>query len=321
MKILVTAPFSEPDLKQLETFGDVVYRPWKANGREHTPEQLVDLLKASQANALIVEHDPVNARVLDEVKLEFIGVCRGTPSNVDVAAAAERGISVYTTPARNAQAVAEYVIGELIAMLRKFRQSKSWLLERNWTTSSQESYLQFRGSELCGKTVGLVGFGGVGQKIAGILKHFSCRIQYYDPFLQASPDPDYSAVELEKLFETSDIVSIHLPVTSDTIGMIDRRLFGLMKPDALFVNSARAAVVDRDALYEALKERKIGGAVVDVFYSEPPDERDYELIELPNVSATPHIAGNTLEVDKYHAQILLKALHQRKLQPEAVKGE
>ncbi len=308
MILLVTAPFFEEELERLRRFGDVAYRPWKANGRAHTAEELIAMLHETGAQGLIVEHDPVPAEVFAVDSLQWVGVCRGTPSNVDVAAATRHGVPVFRTPARNAQAVAEYVIGEVIAMLRHIPESRAWLRERRWTDSSHASYLQFRGSELSGKTIGLVGLGGVGRRLAALLRPFGCRIQYFDPHLEASPDPGYAPVALEELFATSDIVSVHLPVTKETQGMIDGRLLGLMKKDAIFVNSARAAVVERTALLAALKERSIAGAIVDVYYAEPPDERDYELVDLPNVQATPHLAGNTFEVDRYHARMMLDAL-------------
>ncbi|CAM3420354.1 NAD(P)-dependent oxidoreductase [Marinicrinis lubricantis] len=317
MNILVTAPFEEEDILKLQRFGSVIYRPWKTNNHPFSPSELIQLLSESDADALIIEHDTVTSTVFEQIDLKFIGVCRGTPSNVDLAAATRHHVPVFHTPARNAQAVAEYVLAEIISMLRKIPESKRWLQERSWTGLSHDSYLQFRGTELSGKTVGLVGLGGVGRRIAQLLKAFGCQIQYFDPYLAASPDPDYRSTRIEHVFATSDIVSIHLPVTKETIGSIDSRLLRQMKPDAIFVNSARAAVVDRKSLFQVLKEGSISGAIVDVFYAEPPDDEDYEMMNLPNVSATPHIAGNTFEVDKHHAEIMLEALHswEQKHQP------
>jgi D-3-phosphoglycerate dehydrogenase len=156
----------------------------------------------------------------------------------------------------------------------------------------------------------MVGFGGVGQRVAGVLKGFSCGIQYYDPYLTQSPHPDYAPRTLEDIFMTSDIVSVHLPVTEETKGLIGERLLNLMKPGAILVNSARASVIERDALLGVLKEKRIAGAILDVFYHEPPDESDYELIMLPNVYATPHIAGASYEVDDHSAVMMNAVLEQ-----------
>ncbi|MDR6552010.1 2-hydroxyacid dehydrogenase [Paenibacillus qinlingensis] len=308
MNILVTAPYTEEQLKVVEQFGKVHFRPWKSNGRAFHANELIELLQETNADALITEHDHVDASVIEAVDLKFIGVCRGTPSNVDVASATRKGIPVFNTPARNAQAVAELVAGSLIVFLRKLREAEYWLKSKTWKSDAHESYLHFRGHELRGKTIGMVGFGGVGQRVAEVLRGFTCEIQYYDPYLQESPNPAYTARSLEDVFATSDIVSIHLPVTADTIGMIDEQLLSLMKPDAILVNSARAAVVNRDALFAALQDKRIGGAVLDVFYHEPPDESDYALIELPNVYATPHIAGASYQVDGYSIVMMNEAL-------------
>jgi D-3-phosphoglycerate dehydrogenase len=308
MNILVTAPYTEEELKVVERFGKVHFRPWKLNGRGFHADELIQLLQETKADALITEHDHVEASVIEAVDLKFIGVCRGTPSNVDVACATRKGIPVFNTPARNAQAVAELVAGSLIVFLRRLREAEDWLRSKVWKTDAHESYLHFRGHELGGKKVGMVGFGGVGQRVAEVLKGFTCEIQYYDPYLQQSPNPAYTACSLEDVFATSDIVSIHLPVTANTIGLIDERLLGLMKPDAILVNSARATVVNRDALLTVLQEKRIGGAILDVFYHEPPDESDYALIELPNVYATPHIAGASYQVDGHSIVIMNEAL-------------
>ncbi|CAG7654637.1 NAD(P)-dependent oxidoreductase [Paenibacillus allorhizosphaerae] len=304
MNILVTAPYSSEALQQLERYGTVHFRPWKPHGRAFHSDELIRLIQETGADCLITEHDHVDASVIETVDLKFIGVCRGTPSNVDIAKATSRGIPVFNTPARNAQAVAELVTAGLIVFLRKMREGEAWLKSGQWKGDAHESYLYFRGHEICGKTVGMVGFGGVGQRVAAVLSGFSCKIQYYDPYLKQSPNPEYVPITLEEIFSTSDIVSIHLPVTAETTGSINERLFRMMKPEAIFVNSARAAVVDRDALYNTLKEQRIGGAILDVFYNEPPDASDYELISLPNVYATPHIAGASFEVDGYSVTIM-----------------
>ncbi|TDF97967.1 NAD(P)-dependent oxidoreductase [Paenibacillus piri] len=310
MNILVTAPYTEATLKGLDPIGNIHFRPWKPHGRAYYAKELIQLLQETGADALITEHDHVDAEVMNAAKLSFIGVCRGTPSNVDIAEATRLGIPVFNTPARNAQAVAEMVAAGIIVFLRKMRESELWLKEGSWKADAHESYLNFRGHELCGRTVGIVGFGGVGRKVAHLLKQFSCNIQFFDPYLTEDPDPEYKRCTAEQLFSTSDVVSIHLPATQETEKIISHELLGLMKSDAILVNSARASVVDRDALYSVLKESRIAGAVLDVFWHEPPQASDYELIRLPNVYATPHIAGASYEVDHYGAVIMNEAVHE-----------
>jgi D-3-phosphoglycerate dehydrogenase len=308
LRILVTAPYSEDGLDKLREYGDVFYQCWKENGEAHSPEQVIQLLEKYDANALIIEHDKIDKTVLDSRLLSFIGVCRGTPSNVDVAYASEKHIPIFHTPARNAQAVAEMVVASIVFFYRKVFRANTWLKEGDWDGGAHDSYLQFKGNELAGKTVGMVGFGAVGQTIAKLLHAYPCRVQYYDPFLPESPNEEYTSVSLEAIFETSDIVSIHLPENEKTKDMINADLIDRMKKDAIFINSARASVVNRDALYRALKEKRIRGAILDVFHHEPPDDIDMEIIRMDNVLATPHIAGATYEVEKHHEEIMNDAL-------------
>ena len=305
MRILVTAPYNEKGLKELKNvFGEVLYKEWKEHGRAYNESELISLLKSTRADALITEHDHVTANVIQSnPNIQFIGVCRGTPSNVSLETAAIYGIPVFYTPARNAQAVAEMFVANVINVLRKTIPSWQWLTGKNWEEGAHTSYLEFKGNELAGRTVGMVGFGAVGQRIAKLIKDFPVTIKFYDPFLQIY-DSAYIKSSLDEIFETSDIVSIHLPVNKNTIGMIDKTLISKMKSDSIFVNTARASVVKREDLLDALENNRIRGAILDVFDHEPPDEIDYKLIESPKVLATPHTAGATFEVEDHHVEIL-----------------
>lgn len=306
VKVLLTAPYEhEKAMKELETlFDEIIYRPWKPHGRAYNPAELRALLEETKADALISEHDEITADVLyAHPHLKFVGICRGTPSNIDVAVATELGIPVFHTPARNAQAVAEMFIANVITLMRNTRPAMDWLAGRNWGEGAHTSYLQFKGNELAGKKVGMVGFGAVGQYTARMLLGFPTDILYYDPYY-TDPNPIFKKVELEELFAVCDVVGIHLPVTAETQGMIDKKYLSLLKKDAIFVNTARATVVNREDLLAVLEAEKIRGAVLDVFYHEPPDEVDYKMIHHKNVLATPHIAGATNEVEDHHAFIM-----------------
>lgn len=309
MTVLVTAPYNEEGRKELEElFGSVIYHSWKEQGRAYREDELIQLLKESHAIGLITELDQVTDNVFASVSgLSFVGVCRGMPSNVDVAAASKRGIPIFYTPGRNAQAVAEMFIGNVISFLRHTSTSNQWLKDGKWDSDYLQAYVKFKGNELTGKTVGMVGFGAVGQRIAKLLTAFGCKIKYYDPYVQDDL-PLYEKVSLKTVFSDSDIVSVHLPRTEETLGLIDRSYFDLMKESAIFVNTSRAVVVNREDLLSVLKEHKIRGAILDVFYHEPPEESDYEFISLANVLATPHLAGATFEVEDHHVTILNGAL-------------
>lgn len=303
MKILITAPYNREQIKQLqEFFGHIDYVPWKLNGKEFNEDELLDLLFEKDADGLITELDQVTEKVIiGHTKLKFIGVCRANPVNVDIPAATKRGIPVFVTPARNAQAVAELFIGNVISLLRHTIPSSTWIKEQNWSGNSFAPYLDFKGNELAGRKVGFVGFGAVAQKIANIIKHFPCPIHYYDPFVESD---EYESATLEDIFTQSDIVSIHLPVNANTKNMITYDLLKMMKKDAIFVNTARAEVVDYAGLLRLLEENEIRGAILDVFEQEPPSELDYKIIELPHVLATPHIAGASAEVENHHSIIM-----------------
>lgn len=309
MKILITAPYHEQGRAELaERFGEVIYKSWKPQGRAYSEHELIELLQESKADALITEHDEVSAKVIESFpRLKFIGVCRGTASNVSLETAKALAIPVLNTPARNAQAVAEMFIANVITHMRNTLVGMEWLKSGEWEEGAHASYLQFKGNELAGKTVGMVGFGAVGQTIARMIQHFPCKVTYYDPFVR-DDFADFQSSALEDIFRSSDIVSINLPVNENTEGMIDQGLISLMKPEAIFVNMSRAVVVKRQDLLEALKADAIRGAILDVFDHEPPDTIDYELIRHPRVLATPHIAGATHEVEDHHVAILNTAL-------------
>lgn len=309
MKILITAPYHEKGRKELElAFGEVIYKEWKENGRAFNESELIALLEDSRADALVTEHDEVSEKVIGRFPdLKFIGVCRGTPSNVDLKSAQQHSIPVFYTPARNAQAVAEMFLANVINLLRNTIPSREWLTAESWEAGAHTSYLQFKGNELAGKTVGMIGFGAVGKRIAEMLRPFPCSIKFYDPFVE-DEYPEYEKTTMLDVFESCDIVSVHLPVNKDTIGLIDGSLISRMKPTSIFVNTARASVVNRDDLLYAIENLKIRGAILDVFDHEPPDEKDYRLIHHPNVLATPHTAGATFEVEDHHVRILNQRL-------------
>lgn len=305
MKILITAPYNKDDCAELgQLFDDIVYLPWKEKGSPFNEQELLTAILDHDVDGLITELDQVSEYVISRArKLKFIGVCRANPVNVDLSAANKNKIPIFNTPARNAQAVTELLIGSLISFYRNIVPSNNWIHHNNWNAENERPYLTFRGNEIAGKTVGFVGFGAVGSRIANILKHFPCRIQFYDPFVK-DVESGYEKVSLESLFQTSDIISIHLPVNDVTKGMVNHKLLQSMKESAVFVNTARSAVVDQKALYHILQEKQIRGAILDVFDHEPPTEEDYSLMTLPNVLATPHIAGASYEVEDHHSKIM-----------------
>lgn len=311
MNILVTAPYPDHELSVLRRWGDVQYDPWIMREKPYSTEEMADVLGRVGASVVVTELDPIDRDVLTKVHLDIIGVCRGTPVNVDVPWATQEGIPVFRTPGRNAEAVAELVLCLTIAALRRILPANQWVREGFWGHSSEQSYAVFRGSELWGKRIGLVGFGSVGQALARLLTPFDCEVRYYDPYVRVTDERlgnVCSTSDLATLFRTSDIISNHLPDIPATDKIISADLIAEMPRHAIFVNTARARTVDRQALGAALTHGTIAGAVLDVFDHEPPSADDLSLCRLPNVVATPHIGGATHEVVNHHAAIMTHVL-------------
>lgn len=307
MKIYVRAPFSEKCLAELrEMFGEVIYEPWTVTGERYYEDEMLAHLQEIKPDALITELDRITTKVLENYDgLRFIGDCRGTPANIDMDACYRAGVPVICTPGRNTQAVAEMVVGLILAYYRKVIPSVQWAKDGSWAPGTTPYYL-WMGNELQGKKVGLVGFGRISRALAKILDGFDCDISFYDPYVEAQGH--YRKVSLEELFRDNDIVSVHLPVLPSTEGLVTEELLRSMKETAVFVNAARSAIVDYTGLKKVLEEKKIAGAILDVLDTEPPTEKDLEIAKLDNVLLTPHTCGATFEVTDHQSDILMDGI-------------
>lgn len=310
MKALITANFSPDGIERLKKWMEVVYEPWGDKNQILMSDEMAERLKQTGADVLILEADLCHEEVFEAVDLKMIGVCRGDPLNVDVEMASEKGIPVFYTPGRNADAVADLTLAFMLCLMRKVVSVALMMAQGRYEPEDPEQYMKLRnemtGFELGGKTIGLVGFGAIGRKVARRLSGFGSRVIAYDPFVKKGIFSEFNVepVSLEELFRISDIVSIHTALTDDTEGLIKREHLELMKPSAYFVNTARAELVDCKALVELLKSNKIAGAAVDVFLSEPP-QKDDPFLNLPNVIATPHIGGATREVFEHQSEMIV----------------
>jgi len=256
---------------------------------------------------LSVQFTPVSRRFIEAAeRLEVIGVLRGGTENVDVEFATSRGISVLNTPGRNARAVAECTIGMILSEIRNIARSHACLKSGDWRRSFPNSDAI---PELYGKTVGLVGYGAVGRLVAAYLEAFGSRIIAYDPYGTGDPAPA-EMVDLDTLLKQSDVVSIHARLTDENHHLIGRKELALMKPTAILVNTARSGLIDEDALTRALAKREIMGAALDVFDTEPLPP-DHPLVQLDNVTITPHLAGST--VDAFRNSPKLMAEHFKRM--------
>ena len=227
-------------------------------------------------------------------KLKLVQLLSAGYDRVDIEAARKAGVPVSNNGGANAIAVAEHTVLLMLAVLKQLVRFHLDVVAGKWRPpASSESPVY----ELSGRTVGIIGLGNIGKKVARRVAAFDARVQYYDVLRLNEAEEDALRVRfvlLAELLRTSDVVTLHVPLTDTTRGMIGARELQLMKPTAILVNTCRGPVVDEHALHQALKERRIGGAGLDVLVDEPP-AKDHPLFTLPTVTLTPHSAGPTWE--------------------------
>ncbi len=272
------------------------------------PQQLVDALE--DAEVLLVHGAPITDTVLDaSPQLKIVGIARGGPVNVDLAAASKRGIAVITAPARNADAVADLTLAFMVMLARNMASSIKYVSDGGRVGDSAFEGAQFFGHELGDHTLGLVGYGNVGRRVASRAAAFGMSIQVFDPYINASKveQPASKTAHLSDLLAQADFVSLHARVTPETVNFFDAQKFDMMKPGAFFINTARETLLDEQALYDALLSRRLAGAALDVLKPWPQDVAN-PLVALPNVIITPHIGGATHEAALRGVQILADQL-------------
>ena len=289
MKIVVSEFMDEAPLDALRGRFDVVYDP-----------KLVDQADAlrnaaANADALIVRNrTQVRGELLAAAaQLRVVGRLGVGLDNIDVPACEARGIAVIPATGANALAVAEYVIGTAMLLLRGAYGASADVAAGKWPRNALSN-----GREIAGKTLGLIGFGGIGQLTAGLARALGMRVIASDALLPASSAgwraADLPHMALDELLRTADVVSLHVPLTAETRNLLDASRLALMKADAILINTSRGGVVDEPALAAALKAGRLGGAALDVFDPEPLPAGS-ALAGAPNLILTPHIAGLTAE--------------------------
>ncbi len=295
---LVTAPFRGEGLATLERVADVVLDAWidAPTLRLYKPEQLAERILAEGATILIVESDSVRGPVLD-CNLTVIGSCRGDPNNVDIDGATKAGIPVLRAPGRNADAVAEMTVALLFATNRFVVPADRDVRTDQVYAGGKIPYQRYRAWQLAGRTAGIVGLGAVGRATKWRLEGLGMRVIAYDPY---NPEATHS---LDDLLAEADVVSMHAMVTPETTGLIGTEQFARMKPGAIYVNSARAALHDTDALVAALQSGHLAGAGLDHFQGERLAP-DHPLCSMTNVVLTPHIGGATYDTEANHSKLI-----------------
>jgi phosphoglycerate dehydrogenase-like enzyme len=265
------------------------------------PEE--ELTQVEDADVLVVGLQPYDERVLDRApRLRLIQRLGRGYDNIDLEAAARRGIPVCGMPDFNAAAVAEHTLMLILALLRRVFDATLLMKAGRWPVMDIVGHGNF---ELRGKRLGIVGLGTIGRAVADRAQAFEADVRYYDR--DASASPGLEAVPLDRLLRESDIVTLHVPLTPETDGLIGRRELATMKPSALLINTARGALVDEEALADALREGAIAGAGIDVFAQEPLPA-SHPLRTCPNVLLTPHTGGQTREAMERMVALMLENL-------------
>jgi D-3-phosphoglycerate dehydrogenase len=283
-KVLVTDALAPQGLEILESASglEVENRPGLAPG---------DLLEAiADAEALVIRS---GTKVTGDViaageKLRVIGRAGIGVDNVDVPAATARGIVVMNTPGGNNITTAEHAVALLISLARHIPQATSSMKAGNWEKK------RFTGMELYNRTLGLVGLGRIGRIVAERARGLGMKVIAHDPYLsvESGGKLDVELVPFEALLQRADAISLHVPKTKDTTGLIGREALKKVKPGVLLINASRGGIVDETALLEALEDGRVGGAALDVFAEEPPPA-DHPLIRHPQVICTPHLGAST----------------------------
>lgn len=287
--IVISEFMNDAAVAQLRTEFDVSYEPALVDA----PLELQAAMKSAQA-LIVRNRTQVNAALIAGApKLTVVGRLGVGLDNIDTAACSGRGIEVIAATGANAVSVAEYVITTAMLLLRGAYNASADVAAGHWPRAQLSS-----GREICGKTLGLVGFGSIGRHTARLAQRLGMRAVAHDPMLAAT-DPSWSEhgvarLKLEQLLAEADVVSLHVPLAAATRGLISASRIASMKRGAIVINTSRGGIVDEAALAAALRAGHLAGAALDVFEHEPLAAGSV-LADCPKLILTPHIAGVTVE--------------------------
>lgn len=330
MRLLITARFDKTELARLQPKPEAVrFAGWGVTRQTLNPTPLKQEL--ADIDIFIFEYETITREILKAApRLRLLACCRNEPkASVDIEAASELNLPILFPPGRNAVSVAEYTFGLMIGLARHIPTTHHLLrytneltgatyrdksLERRhitseWSLDEQAPFNRFQGPELAHKVLGLVGCGSIGQEIARRASAFDMQVMVYDPYVGPAVLSRLAvqAVNLETLAQTADFVVMAAKVTPETEGLFSAALIRSMKPTAYFINTARAALVDYDALYDALKTNQIAGAALDVYRQEPVAV-DNPFLQLDNVVLSPHLAGASRDIPRHHSRMIVDDL-------------
>lgn len=331
MKTLVTARIDKKYLDELKTIAtDIRFDGYGVHGEKMKTQDLIKALEGVEL--LITEFEDITREVIEKAdSLKIIVCCRNEAfASVDIEAATDKGIPVLYSGGRNAIAVAEHTIALLMCVSKNIaltdhllkytdeltncsysdKQGERRNVISEWSMDPRAPFALYGGGpEMYGKTFGQIGFGHIGREVAKRAHALDMNILVYDPYIKQE-DVEYlngKLVDLKTLMSESDFISVNCNVTPETRGLISREMISLMKPTAYFVNTARAPIVDYDALYDALKEKRIAGAGLDVYPVEPIPAGD-KFLSLKNTVLTPHLAGSSRDIVSHQTEIIMQQL-------------
>lgn len=301
-RVLVTEALEQKGIDLLE-------KQFAVDLRDETSEEELIRLIPDYDGIMIKTYTRVSPAVIDAGKKLKVVARAGTGlDKVDVEYARSKGVVVQNTPEANIISVAELVFGLMLSIARKIVPADRYVRSvQGWDRD------QYTGLELADRTMGIVGFGNIGKKVAARAQAFEMSVQCYDPFIDAGVMAQFGVSKQEKLedlLREADCITLHVPLIDATHHLISHEQFAIMKPDAILINSARGPIVDQEALIKALSEGKIGGAGLDVFETEPPT--DPALLALDNLVVTPHTGAATKEalekMTVQAAEVIIKVL-------------
>lgn len=277
--------------------GDLSWAPLEALGRvtvyDSTPADCV-VRRAQDAEALIVNRIVLNRAVLDALpKLRYIGTLATGYNTIDVRAAREKGVTVCNVPLYCVETVAQLTLALLLALCCRVEQLSAVTRSGGWNDAVEATHTTAPILELSGKTLGILGFGNIGRAVAQLGLALGMRVLVHSRTQRTLP-AGCTWCGFETLFETADVVSLHCPLTDETRGIVSASVLARMKPTALLINTARGALVDENALADALNSGRLAGAGLDVMAEEPP-RPDHPLLTAKNCLITPHIAWASRE--------------------------
>lgn len=290
------------DLSGYDQLGEVVRYPYS------TPEEARE--RTRDADVIILNKTEINEQSIGEAdKLKLVCVTATGTNNLDKAYLAERGIEWRNVAGYSTESVAQHTFALLFYLMEKLRYYDDYVKNENYVNDSMFTHFDHRFNELSGKTWGIIGLGNIGRRVADIAKCFGCRVIYFSTSGKNN-QKGYNRVSFDKLLEQSDIVSVHAPLTDDTLGLMNREAFARMKPGAVFLNLGRGPIVDEAALTEALNTGMIAAAGLDVLSQEPMSEDNplRSIKDSERLIITPHIAWASIEARTRLMEIILEQI-------------